>query len=121
MCVVHWTRDTEAKVCLAGCVQDKVGLVVNSGRIVSFISMHEVSVDVSTTVLYGGEFRDKACKGEFRQGSQAVLRIGTLRDARVEWAVAFPVHHVHHSASAPVPALGKKQTATQALFVDYRL
>lgn len=72
--------------------------------------------DDSTTVLNGGESKDK---GEPRQGSHAILRIGTLRDVRVEWAVAFPAHHVHCPTSAPVPALGKKQTGTQAWILDW--
>lgn len=60
----------------------------------------------------------------WRQGSLDLVRIGSLRDApaslslaepglhagaRVEWAISFLAHHVHHSARAPVPALGKKQ------------
>lgn len=28
----------------------------------------------------------------------------------MEWAVAFPAHHVDDTVGAPVPALGKKQT-----------
>lgn len=37
------TRDAEAILTwLAGCVRNKVGLVLKSGCIVSFISMHEV-------------------------------------------------------------------------------
>lgn len=40
---VRGTPDTEAIITwLAGCEQNKVGLVVKSGCIVSFISMHEV-------------------------------------------------------------------------------
>lgn len=40
---VRGTRDAEAIITwLAGCVQNKVGLVVKSGCIVSFIYMHEV-------------------------------------------------------------------------------
>lgn len=75
--------------------------------------------DDSTTVQHSGESKDK---GESGQGSHAILRIGTLRDVRVEWAVAFPAHHVHGqdcSTSAPVPALGKKQTGTRARILDW--
>lgn len=64
--------------------------------------------DDSTTVQHSGESKDK---GESGQGSHAILRIGTLRDVRVEWAVAFPAHHVHCqdcSNQRPCPCTGEE-------------